>query len=221
MTCYKLLDKEMRSHGELQWVLGKWHKATEVGRFCGPGGFHAYEHPLLAVLHNSIHASIPTPRLFRAEMGGEIIRDGQMKLKAQRMRIVEEIPVPVITPEQRAAYAILCARALCTDARWTAWADSWLSGADRSTESARSARSEAEAAEEVATLARLAAEALGLGGASGWSMEAASWAARSASASALAAAGQLDLISLAQQAMQIAGGSWYRETHDGADDDTD
>ena len=119
---YKLTDQEMQTHGKTQWRLGAWREVRAEGPLCTPGWLHAYAHPYLAVLHNPIHANVANPRLFRAEAEGAIKRDGQMKLGAQKMRIIEEITVPVITSEQRIRYAIFVAAAVYHDAAWTAWA---------------------------------------------------------------------------------------------------
>ncbi len=76
-----------------------------------------------------------TMRLFIAE--GEIVaREGQLKCGVFSLEIVEEIPVPTLTNEQRVKLAILCAKAVYTDSDWRTWADRWLDDEDRSTEEA-------------------------------------------------------------------------------------
>lgn len=132
MKCYKILNNDMTSYGGCKWAIGEWNDADSLGPFCRPGGFHGYEHPLLAVLHNPLHANIREPRLFEAEADGEIAHDGKMLLKAKRMRIVLEIPVPAVSIAQRVAYGIYCAKAVYSNQEWTRWADAWLSGEDRS-----------------------------------------------------------------------------------------
>lgn len=144
-----------------------------------------YEHPLLAVLLNPIHANFnpATMRLFAAE--GEIVaREGQLKCGVKSLTIVEEIPVPTMTTEQRVKFAILCAKEVCKDSTWNAWADKWLSGEDRSEATAaraaraaaRAARATAEATAEAAAAAAWAATA--------WAAEQAEWAAEWAAAEA-------------------------------------
>lgn len=64
-TGYKLLTQDMTSYGGCQWVLDEWKETDGQGSLCGPGWLHYYAHPLLAVLHNPIHADIASPRLFR------------------------------------------------------------------------------------------------------------------------------------------------------------
>ncbi len=189
MKCYKILNGAMESFNGCKWYLGKWKKADKLGVFCSPGGFHGYEHPLLAMLHNPVHARIDDPRLFEAEAGGKIARDGEMKLKAQRMRVVLEIRVPTISIAQRVDYGVRCAKAVYSDPKWTCWADSWLSGADKSwlatvdaaelaaraaavsraEEAEWEAADEAWAEEKMVYVARAAKSA--------WAAEAAAWAA--------------------------------------------
>jgi len=156
---YKLTDVNGRTRAgednELTWAVGVTHKTVSTGtRLCSSDVIHAYEHPLIAVLINPIHADFnpATMRLFAAE--GEIVaREGQLKCGVHALTVVEEIPVPVLTTEQRVKFAILCAKTVCKDAAWNAWADKWLSGEDRSAATAR------EAGEAAATRAAWAATA--------------------------------------------------------------
>ena len=142
---YKLTDKQGRTRAgkdnELTWAVGVEHKTAGMGtRLCTADVIHAYEHPLIAVLMNPVHAMFnpATMRLFVAE--GEIVaRDAQLKCGVHALKIVEEIPVPTFTTEQRVKFAILCAKQVCKDAAWNAWADKWLSG-DRSARGAETAR---------------------------------------------------------------------------------
>ena len=142
---YKLTDEQGRTQAgednELTWAVGVEHKTTGTGtRLCTADVIHAYEHPLIAVLMNPVHAMFnpATMRLFVAE-GNIVAREGQLKCGVHALKIVEEIPVPVLTTEQRVKFAILCTKSVCKDAAWNAWADKWLNGDDRSAEAARAA----------------------------------------------------------------------------------
>jgi hypothetical protein len=166
-------------------------------------------HPLLAVLHNQLHANIRDPRLFEAEAAGKTIYDWQMQLKAQRMRIVREITVPAISLEQRVAYGIYCAKAVYSDPRWNEWADAWLSGMDRSQSAAKSAVKEAyrqckaaALAADAAMRAALVADELCAADAAG-KQTLVTWVAVKAAAAAKWAAltGRADLVSCAERAM--------------------
>ena len=189
---YKLTDSCGKTHNGTQWGPGISHSGTGEGELCGPGWIHAYEHPLVAVLMNPIHANFPNPRLWEAE--GEIaIRDGQLKCGCKTLTTVREIPLPKITTEMRVRFAILCAREAATaDAawkEWEAWTDRWLSGGDRSGASADAAATAAGAAAEAAGAARAAYDAAAWAAydAAAWAAEAAYRAAWAADAAAEAA----------------------------------
>ena len=146
---YKLTDENGRTRGGTQWGPGVTHGGTGEGGLCGPGWVHAYEHPLIAVLLNPIHADFAHPRLWEAE--GEIaLRDGQLKCGCLSLTTVREIPLPVVTTEMRVRFAILCAKRVCNDVEWNLWADKWLSGEDRTAWAAEAAARRAEAAAEAA-----------------------------------------------------------------------
>lgn len=151
------------------------HSGTGEGGLCGPGWIHAYEHPLIAVLMNPIHADFKTPRLWEAE--GEIaIRDGQLKCGCKALTTVREIPLPAVTTEMRIRFAIMCAKEVCACLSWNAWADKWLSGGDRT-------QAAAEVAWAAAWAARAYERASERAEAAAW---AGAWAAKSAAEAARA-----------------------------------
>jgi len=196
-TLYKLTDQSMQTYNGFQWALDKTETADGEGGLCGPGFLHAYTDPLLAVLLNPIHADIRCPRLFRAE--GTIKKtDHGLKVGCMEMTLIEELPLPVINNTQRIAFGILCAKEVYKDAGWTRWASNWLSGKDR-------AEAAAEAAvEAVWAAAEAAAEAEAARAAEAAAAEAAEvvWAAEAAEAAARAAEA-IDLIAIAQKAMEV------------------
>jgi hypothetical protein len=180
-TVIKLTDKNMQTHNGCQWVLGEWKETNGEGELCGPGWLHGYSDPLIAVLHNPIHADISDLRMFMAEVEGKYLGDNGLKCGYTRMRLIEEINPPIITGTQKVAYAILCAKKVCTNKQWNFWADAWLSGADRSVCAAEraAARAAAWAAERAAERA----------------------AARAAEAAA-SSNDRIDLIALAKEAVE-------------------
>ena len=208
---YKLTDEQGRTRAgednELTWAVGVEHRTAGMGtRLCTADVIHAYEHPLIAVLMNPVHADFDPAkmRLFVAE--GEIVaREGQLKCGVHALKIVEEIHVPVLTTEQRVKFAILCAKQVCKNATWNAWADKWLSSEDRT---ARAAWATAEAACATAWATAEAARAAR----AAWAAEATAWAtaeavakeaawatAEAARAAAKAADTKLDLIHIIEQ----------------------
>jgi hypothetical protein len=199
---YKLTDKNLRTHGGCQLVVGEWHETDGCGHLCGPGWLHCYDAPVLSVLFNCIHAKVSTPRLFECETGEEV-NDRGIKRGVTRMRLVRELEIPCVTIDQRVRFAILCAKKVCVDPKWNSWADRWLSGADRSKKSAEAAGAASRAADAAAEAAEWAA-ALQLAAAERAAAEAAEWAAEWAEARAAwdaEAAKNFNLIDIAHQSM--------------------
>jgi len=186
MRKFKLTDQNMQTHNGYQWELGVWREAEGDPKqnLCSDGWLHCYDSPLLAVLHNPIHAGIENPRLFEVEVDGETKNDWGLKCGYRSMRLTRELNLPHVTTEQRIRYAIFCALSVCDDPAFIQWAEDWLSGKNRSAEAAEAAAWAARAAAEAATraaAAEAAAEA-------GWAARAAAEAAEAARIAAEAAA---------------------------------
>ena len=181
--------------------MGEEKTTSGEGELCGPGWLHCYSDPLLAVLLNPIHADYENPRLFRARVGGKSMHDRGLKSGYTKMTLIEEIPVPAISTAQRVRFAILCAMKVYQDPGFVQWGENWLSGKDRSAEAARAAVRAAWAAEAAAWAAGAAAWAAGAAEAAARAAEA---AARAAGA-AWAAGAEIDLISIAHEAVEPQG----------------
>src|SRR6266496_3568750 len=126
-TLYKLTDENMQTFRGFQWELGEEQIVPGMGELCSTGWLHAYTDPLLAVLLNPMHARIANPRLFRCQ--GEVGKtDHGLKVGCVRLTLAEEMPLPVVTTEQRVKFAILCALSVYHEATFAAWANAWLSG---------------------------------------------------------------------------------------------
>ena len=112
MIKYKLTDQNMQTYNGFQWELGKWYQATgDINQpLCTNAWLHCYDSPLLAVLHNPIHADIKNPRLFEVETTGESKNDDKLKCGYRMMQLVKELLLPDITSDQKIAYGILCAK---------------------------------------------------------------------------------------------------------------
>ena len=139
MKFYKLTDQEMQTHGNFQWELGKWYEIPEENQgndLCSESWFHCYNDPYLAILLNPIHANIENPRLFEIEVDGDSMEDKGLKFGFTKMRLVKEIKIPEVSMEQRVEFAIRCALEVCHDKKFVSWANKWLSGEDRSPETA-------------------------------------------------------------------------------------
>ena len=205
---YKLTDENWETHGHTKWGPGVTHGPTSgEGGLCGSGWLHAYTSPELALLLNPIHANFRNPVLWEAE--GEIEKsDSGLKVGVRTLTTIRILDQPEITIEHLVRFAILCALEICTKPGFAAWANAWLSGADRSAYAAYTAyaamvdldfaaahvaaRAAAYAAHVAAYVATYAADAA----------DAACAAADAACAAARVAAGKLDLIAIAKKALE-------------------
>ena len=137
MKAYKLTDENNQSKNNTKWGKNVSVTATGDGKtLCSDGFIHFYTSPLIAVLMNPFHAGFKSPRLWECETSGEHIHE-PLKSGCKTLTTIKEIPLPKITREQRIAFAILCAKKVSKDEAWNLWADKWLSGEDRSKESAK------------------------------------------------------------------------------------
>ena len=195
MIVYKLTKQNLQTYGGYQWKPGITRETDGEGNLCGPGWLHYYHDPLLAVLLNPIHADIANPILWEAEADGLHRDDRGLKGGCTRLTLIRQVDLPQITTEQHVRFGILCAKAVCNDRAWSAWADRWLDGSDRSQESAWAATEAAARAAEAAAWATEAARAVA---------ETAAWAAWEAARTAEAAAEStpLDLIAIAREALK-------------------
>jgi hypothetical protein len=204
---YKLTDGDGQTRGGTQWGPGVSHSGTGMGELCGPGWIHAYEHPLVAVLMNPIHANFRTPRLWEAE--GEVgLRDGQFKCGCKTLTVIREIPLPSITTETRVRFAIMCAKEVCACPSWNAWADKWLSGEDRSEAADAAAAREADAARAAAWAAREAQAAAAAAYAAEAEAARAAYAAAEAAEAAAYRSAQAAAAAAARSAQAASAAAW-------------
>jgi len=187
----------MRTYNGFQWELGKCVEVSGEGKLCSPSWFHFYSDPLVGMFMNPAHANIRNPRLFRAEVEGKFLDDNGLKCGYSRARLIEELPVPQISPEQRVRFAIFCVKEVYKEKEWNKWADNWLSGKDRTKESAIIAANTTESTSQSAFYAVQSAGSV----ASAFYTDK---SAKNAAESALSAAKskKIDLIKIARKAME-------------------
>ena len=201
-TCYKLTRQDNTTHNGCKWGEGVTHETSGEGDLCSSGWLHAYSHPLIAVFMNPRHADIKSPKLWECLGDGEYLDYHGLKCGYTRLTTVREIPLPQVTTEQRVAFAILCAKEVCKDPEWSAWADNWLRGANRTKAAARvAALAAARVAGEAVWVARAAASAADYAAAWAVAREAAREAALAA-AWAADVASDIDLVCIAKRAME-------------------
>ena len=142
---YKLTTQENTTYNNFKWRKNKWYKTSGDGALCEKGWFHFYHDKDLAVLLNPIHANIKNPKLWKAECRGKSLDDNGLKIGCSEARLVEEIPIPKWSTNQKIAFGILCAKEVYDDEEWNKWANNWLDGSDRSEKAAESAAEAAAA----------------------------------------------------------------------------
>lgn len=208
---YKLTDQKMQTHNGFQWKIGVWKKAEgkKTNYLCSSGWLHCYESPLLAILHNPIHANIKNPRLFEVKIKGDMSKDNKMKCGFREMCLIKEVEIPIITKIQRIAYGILCAKTVYRVSKFVKWADRWLFNKNRTAEAANAAAYAAvyAAADIEDSDAVHSADAAAYAANAVYALDAAEFSANAAANAAeflaVEEAKNIDLISIAEEAMKI------------------
>ena len=160
MIAYKLTDQQCYTRrgepGETLWESGVRHEITEAGtRLCSNQVLHFYPSAAMAAFANSIGAQIVNPRCFQVEVEDVVNRDG-IKGGCKVMTRGQEIPLPVLTLDQRIEIGIRCALTVYKDPGFQSWANAWLSGEDRTAKAAAAPSYTAYAANAAAGAAKAA-----------------------------------------------------------------
>jgi hypothetical protein len=139
MKFYKLLKQDLTSYNKTKWELNKTITVTKEGnQMCTDQVLHCYNHPLLAILFNPLHADISNPRLFEIEIDKIVNTDG-LKYASKSQTLIKELTIPEISLEQKVEFAIRVVKLVCKDTNWNTWADNWLDKSDRTKKSAYAA----------------------------------------------------------------------------------
>jgi len=162
MKLFKLTDERMSTYCSFQYELGvKAHALGKSNNPCSAGVIHAYADPRLAVIFNPIHSNFLNPRLFEAETDTYLGTD-ECKCWCKALTLKRELPLPVISIEQKIEFAIRSALVVYNEYNFNLWAESWLSNVDRSKNAANAAAYaayDAATAENAANAANAAAYA--------------------------------------------------------------
>ena len=136
MILYKLTRQDFTTYKNTKWGENVTHEAMGEGiQLCTEDVIHAYLSPELAVLFNPIHAKYENPVLWEAE-GEVVVNEDNTKVGVKKLTTIRQIPLPEITVIQKIAFGILCGLEVCEEKKFIDWANKWLSGEDRSRESA-------------------------------------------------------------------------------------
>ena len=154
MIKYKLLNKDLTTHGGFQWEVGKTYTIDKPGNtMCSDEVFHCYESPATAAIFNGRHANIQNPVCYSVEVG-DIVADDGLKMGTKSMTLIEQVNLPVFTNRQYRVFAILCTKYALDKAKlnipvWTKWADLYLTDVDAAAAAAYAATVTAAAAAAV------------------------------------------------------------------------
>jgi hypothetical protein len=199
---YKLTTADGRTRvgklNEMQWGDGIEHAIPQHLRdvtkeLCTRHWLHAYADPLLAEMLDAAHGNYGASGVLW-ECEAEVVRREPDKLGCWRVKTLRRVARPAVTIAQRVRFAILASLEVYDRPGYVAWAEGWLSGANRSTDAARAAAADvayiAYAADGHAAFAAYVAEAYA---APAYAAEAAAYAA--------VAKGDIQLLSLARRAV--------------------
>ena len=193
MKAYKLTDENGRTGNDMQWGEGVTHEATGTGQeLCSDGWIHFYTDLLVGVFMNPRHAGFENPIAWECKTAGKELHE-PLKSGCKKLTTIKQIPIPHVTPEQRVAFGILCAKQVYKDENWNIWADNWLSEKDRTKKSAYAAA--------YAATAYAAAYAAAINAADAATINAAD-AANAAADAAAAACITVNFSDLARQALE-------------------
>ena len=132
---YKLTNEQGFTRNRTPWQIGIRHEARGVGNvLCTDGVLHAYSDPLVAILMNPLHANFLSPRMYLV-LGDVAASDG-IKVGSKFQKCVARLDVPAPSVEVRVIFGILCGLSVFYNEPWRQWAFAWLSGKDRSRNSA-------------------------------------------------------------------------------------
>lgn len=126
MRVYKLTDGNHQTRNQTQWGEGLTHIASGQGDLCGPGWLHAYLSPELAALFYPLHVAFNSPVLWEAEGEGKSKFDFDIKVGFTKLTTLHQVPLPLVTDQHRAQFAVLCARKVNQAPEFKSWAGCWL-----------------------------------------------------------------------------------------------
>ena len=171
------------------------------GPLCTRHWYHAYSSPLLAVLLDPIHGDFGEGRrCYRVKVNEADVGDldSGLKFGFKTGLVLDEVPLPEVTLVQKIAFGILCSLESPQPGKYFYWAPDWLSGKNRSCESAEAVR-ESAARTAWAMVDATRAEAVAVAA----EEESAADAAEAAAEAAEKTGKRLDLQALAEKAMKV------------------
>lgn len=134
-TLYKLTNEDGQTRKHTQWGIGVTHRATGKNDWLYTDGvIHAYEDLIVGAFIYPTHVPYHNPRLWLSE--SEVVSRDPLSVGVKSLTTLYEIEMPTVTTEMRIRLAILATLKVVSDAVFVAWANGWISGEDRTEESA-------------------------------------------------------------------------------------
>ena len=133
----KWVGEDMKTRNNTKWEVGVPKELPEKEGLVlhEEGLFHYFSHPLLAALLKTSFWGEIQDKLYEVKPEGKVIKN-RILCGATKLTLVKELEVPDINETQRIAFGILCALKVCKEKKFISWANDWLSGKDRSMQSA-------------------------------------------------------------------------------------
>jgi class 3 adenylate cyclase len=144
---YKLTDHLNRSADGREWGAGVKHVVNGFGGD-DEDPMRCYASPGVAALLNGLNERFRLPRLWETTVDAEL-KPGDAMVDCREVSAIRQIPLPTLTAQHHAKFAVHCARVAYEGAlheeEFGAWADGWLVGHDNSGVNARTLADELEA----------------------------------------------------------------------------
>lgn len=136
----KFVTEDMRTMYNTKWKINVRNKLGKRKNYkLGNNGlFHYVSDPLIAAFTKDGIVPGWYTKLYEVKPEGDIV-EGPSICGSTELTLIKELEIPQVTELQRSAFAILAASEVNDgyDVRVVEWAEKWLSGEDRSRESAQ------------------------------------------------------------------------------------
>lgn len=138
MKVYKLTNSDFTTRDNTKWGENVSNHTSGNGYFPGDGWLHYYHHPIVAAIVYPIHVDFGRPILWEAKAEGKIIKEG-VKGGCTKLTTIEQIPLPSVDLIQAITFSLALYIQISPNYNtdFDIWAKDWLSGKDRSPDTAR------------------------------------------------------------------------------------
>lgn len=139
-TLFKIVDYlTLETYGGTVWGDGVTHAAAgdPAQDLCTDGYIHAYESDVIANFMNPIHLGFEDGAYRIWQATGTVSKSQELKKGCLSLTTDFQISVIAPTDINRIAFAILCSKQIYESENWSIWTLGWLSGLDRSAETAQ------------------------------------------------------------------------------------